>query len=78
MEHTVARQHQHLARLQATLQAAHPKRVLERGYSMVQDSEGHVISNVTSLQQGQTISLQFADGSAHADVHTIENKEEHA
>ena len=77
MEHTVARQHQHLARLQATLQAAHPKRVLERGYSMVQDSEGHVISNVTSLQQGQTISLQFADGSAHADVHTIENKEEH-
>ena len=76
MENTVARQHQHLARLQATLQAAHPKRVLERGYSMVQDSAGHVISNVTSLQQGQTISLQFADGSAHADVHTIENKEE--
>ena len=44
---------------------------------MVQDSAGHVIANVTSLQQGQTISLQFADGSAHADVHTIENKEEH-
>jgi len=43
---------------------------------MVQNSEGQVVSNVASLQQGQTISLQFADGSAHADVHTIEPKED--
>jgi exodeoxyribonuclease VII large subunit len=76
METSVAGQQQRLARLQAVLDAAHPKRVLERGYSMVQNSEGQVVSNVASLQQGQTISLQFADGSAHADVHTIEPKED--
>jgi exodeoxyribonuclease VII large subunit len=76
METSVAGQHQRLARLQAVLEAAHPKRVLERGYSMVQDNEGHIISNVASLQQGQTISLQFADGSALADVHTVEPKED--
>jgi len=76
MEAHVAGQHQHLARLEATLNAAHPKRVLERGYSMVQDSAGRVVSNVTSLEQGQTINLQFADGSAQADVHTLTKKEE--
>jgi exodeoxyribonuclease VII large subunit len=78
MEAHVAQQHQRLARLEATLQAAHPRRVLERGYSMVQDSAGQVVSNVTSLEQGQTINLQFADGSAQADVHTIATKEENA
>ena len=76
METTLAHQHQRLATLQATLQAAHPKRVLERGYSMVQDSEGHVVSDVASLEQGQTISLQFADGRAHADIHTLEPTED--
>jgi len=76
MEAHVAGQHQHLARLEATLNAAHPKRVLERGYSMVQDHAGRVVSNVTSLEQGQTINLQFADGSAQADVHTLTKKEE--
>jgi exodeoxyribonuclease VII large subunit len=72
----LAGQHQHLARLEATLNAAHPKRVLERGYSMVQDKTGHVVSNIKSLEQGQTVSLQFADGTAQADVHTITAKED--
>ena len=78
MDGAMAVQQQRLARLQAVLNAAHPKRVLERGYSMVQDERGQVVSDVASLQQGQTISLQFADGQAHADIHTIEPTEEHA
>ena len=76
MATTLSRHHQRLASLHATLQAAHPHRVLERGYSMVQDTEGHIISNIASLQQGQTIKLQFADGKAQADVHTIEKQED--
>jgi exonuclease VII large subunit len=43
---------------------------------MVQNDEGQVISNVSNLEQGQTIRLQFADGRADADIHTIETKEE--
>jgi len=76
METTVSRRKQRLAQLEATLNAAHPKRVLERGYSMVQDDKGGVISDVANLKEGQTIQLQFADGHAAADVHTIEPLED--
>ena len=76
MEGTVADRRRRLAQLEATLQAAHPKRVLERGYSMVQSASGDVISDVAGLTEGQTIQLQFADGQAAADVHTIEPLED--
>ena len=76
MEATVSGRQQRLAQLEATLNAAHPKRVLERGYSMVQDDQGAVISDVANLKEGQTIQLQFADGQAAADVHTIEPLED--
>ena len=72
----LARQQQRLATLQATLQAAHPKRVLERGYTMIQDDKGRVLTAAASLQQGQTVNLQFADGRAAADIHTIEPEED--
>lgn len=73
---SLARQQQRLVALQATLQAAHPKRVLERGYTMIQDDKGRVLTSAASLEQGQTVNLQFADGHAAADIHTIEPKEE--
>ena len=76
VEVTISARHQRLAQLEATLNAAHPKRVLERGYSMVQDDKGGVISDVANLKEGQTIQLQFADGHAAADVHTIEPMED--
>ena len=72
----LARQQQRLATLQATLQAAHPKRVLERGYTMIQDDKGRVLTAAASLQQGQTVNLQFADGRAAADIHAIEPEED--
>ena len=75
-ENTLSSQHQRLARLEATLIASHPHRVLERGYTMVQNDEGDVLTNLASLQQGQTVNLQFADGRAAADIHTIEPKED--
>jgi exodeoxyribonuclease VII large subunit len=75
-EHSISIQQQRLARLEATLIASHPHRVLERGYTMVQNDEGDVLTTLASLQQGQTVNLQFADGRAAADIHTIEPKEE--
>ena len=73
---SLARQQQRLVALQATLQAAHPKRVLERGYTMIQDDKGNVLTAAASLEQGQTVNLQFADGRAAANIHTIEQEEE--
>ena len=75
-ELSISMQQQRLARIEATLAASHPHRVLERGYTMVQNDDGDVLTTLASLQQGQTVNLQFADGRAAADVHTIEPKEE--
>ncbi|MDG1552099.1 MAG: exodeoxyribonuclease VII small subunit, partial [Candidatus Poseidonia sp.] len=66
-ELSISMQQQRLARLEATLAASHPHRVLERGYTMVQNHDGDVLTTLASLQQGQTVNLQFADGRAAAD-----------
>lgn len=56
----------------ATLDALSPLRVLSRGYSLVQTSEGHVVTDAAQLKPLDEISLRFGVGSAHArilDVH---------
>ncbi|MBO64365.1 MAG: exodeoxyribonuclease VII large subunit [Euryarchaeota archaeon] len=75
---TSALQHhkQRLAVLGNALQISHPKRVLERGYMMGLDDEGNIISSVSNLSQGQTVSLQFADGEADANIDNIRQHEE--
>ncbi|MBL4740806.1 MAG: exodeoxyribonuclease VII large subunit [Sneathiella sp.] len=42
------------------------KRVLSRGYSIVQDDSGQVISSVKKVKAGQSFSVQFKDGEAPA------------
>lgn len=74
---TVLQHHkQRLAVLANALQISHPKRVLERGYMMGVDHEGKVISSVAELNKGQTLSLQFADGEADANIDNIRQHEE--
>ena len=67
---------QKLAVLENALQISHPKRVLERGYMMGVDGDGNVISSVSNLSKGQTLSLQFADGEADANIDNIRQHEE--
>ena len=67
---------QRLAVLGNALQISHPKRVLERGYMMGVDGDGNVISSVSKLSKGQTVSLQFADGEADANIDNIRQNEE--
>ena len=57
-----------LAQFEASLSAIHPQRVLERGYSMTQTSDGTVLSSIDGLNVGQQIILNFADGSADAEI----------
>jgi len=75
---TSALQHhqQRLAILGQALHISHPKRVLERGYMMGIDNKGKVISSVRGLSQGQTVSLQFVDGEADANIDNIRQREE--
>ena len=44
------------------LSALNPLATLERGYAIVSDELGQVLTAATDLNKGQTISIQFADG----------------
>jgi exodeoxyribonuclease VII large subunit len=45
-----------------------PQRVLMRGYSLVQNTEGHLISNAQQLERGAAIRITFAQGWANGEV----------
>ena len=44
------------------------ERVLDRGFALVQDRLGHVVTSVTALRPRLQISLRFADGKAGATI----------
>lgn len=62
---------QRLARLQELLTAYHPQHILERGFSIVRDDQGHIVRHAKLLHKDSHISLTFAEGSAEASVTTI-------
>ena len=72
---TIQNNKQRLAMLEGTLQAAHPQRVLERGYLMTTNEKGEVIATVKNLTAGETVSLHFADGTADANIDNIQQRE---
>jgi exonuclease VII large subunit len=41
---------------------------LARGYTLTLDQDGHVIRSASKIQNGQTISTRFHDGSADSKV----------
>ncbi len=45
-----------------------PKQVLARGYSMVQDADGRVVSDAATLAAGEELRVTFAKGWAKAEV----------
>ncbi|MEC7097161.1 MAG: exodeoxyribonuclease VII large subunit, partial [Candidatus Thermoplasmatota archaeon] len=63
-----------LAVIEAALNSAHPRNVLARGYSMITDDAGTVISKTSELIVGQDVILALADGSAKATVDEIDKR----
>lgn len=74
--HSFARQSTRLAQLGASLTSIHPQRVLERGYSMTQTVDGTVLSSIAGLESGQEVVLNFADGTAGAEINKIKMRDE--
>ena len=66
MGHCLAVKRQMLERAVTGLSALNPLSVLGRGYALVQSEDGAVIPSAGLLETGQTVSLRFADGTAHA------------
>lgn len=57
-----------LERLSGMLQALSPRSVLGRGYGLIYNAEGHVITEAAQLQKGTKVRLELQDGSRRATV----------
>ena len=58
------------------LHTMNPKQVLQRGFSIVYDAEGHVVQTIEQLDVGQELQLEFASGRAAAYVKSLNSHTE--
>ena len=58
------------------LDALNPLSVLNRGYSAVKNAQGGIISRVEDMEKGQTVTLIMADGSACAEIVSIDKNDD--
>jgi exodeoxyribonuclease VII large subunit len=70
MEQFLERRHAGLVRLDAHLNALSPRQVLQRGYSIVSRSDGHIVQDGAQLAPGDDVTMTFARGSARATVNS--------
>jgi exodeoxyribonuclease VII large subunit len=61
-----------LSRLQSALEALDPARVLERGYALVTDAAGSLVTSVAQVQQGDAVRVRVSDGAFDAQVGEIQ------
>ena len=54
--------HLSLFELRASLEAINPLKVLERGYALVYDEEGKIVSSAKSARRLRKMQIQFSDG----------------
>lgn len=52
----------------ARARALSPLATLERGYAVLQDADGHVVTTVAGTRTGAVVSVRVADGRIHAEV----------
>jgi exodeoxyribonuclease VII large subunit len=58
----------------ARLESLNPLEVLKRGYATVYRKDGDMVKSVSGIQTGDSIRIDFADGSAYASVTDTERK----
>ena len=69
----VRQQSQLLVHKKATLEALNPNNVINRGYSLTVDEEGHAV-DIKSVKKGQTIKTILRDGTISSTVTDVEDK----
>ncbi len=67
----VERRSERLEAVLARLEALDVNRVLDRGFCLVRDLNGHICSGVSQLQVGKKVEMVFGDGKASANVEQI-------
>ena len=57
--------------LQTRIEAADPRRILERGYALAVDGDGVVLKSASGRAPGDKVSVRFADGTLDCTVNTV-------
>lgn len=68
VDHTMALEGSRLQQLGALLESFNPSNVLKRGYALVRDAQGHVVTRAGALAPGQALNLTLAEGVAEVKV----------
>lgn len=68
MKRSVERRKEKLQRVEASLNALSPLRVLDRGYSLVYAQDGTLLKEASKTKAGAEIRVQFSKGSVSAEV----------
>ena len=71
IRHTIEKKSAQLEQLAGRMTSLNPMAVLARGYSAVFNPDGSVIRGASQLNEGQDLTLRFADGSAQAEVRKV-------
>jgi exodeoxyribonuclease VII large subunit len=58
--------------LEADLSALNPKALLNRGYSIIEDENGSLVTSIRRLREGATVKATLADGAATLTVNSLE------
>ena len=74
--HRLDRAQDDIAHHRARARALSPLATLERGYAVLQDADGHVVTSVAGVAPEAAISVRVADGRVHATTTRTELLEE--
>ncbi|MXG92003.1 exodeoxyribonuclease VII large subunit [Nocardioides flavescens] len=79
LSHRLDRAHDDIAHQRARARALSPLATLERGYAVLQDADGHVVTSVAAVPPGAAVTVRVADGRVHAtttETETLETTDE--
>jgi exodeoxyribonuclease VII large subunit len=76
LRHRIDRATDDLDHTLARVRSLSPLATLERGYSVVQDTEGHVVTSVASIGAGAALQVRVADGRLGVTVDRTSTEEE--
>jgi exodeoxyribonuclease VII large subunit len=70
--HQLDRANDDVGHQRARARALSPLATLQRGYAVLQDADGHVVTSVAGVSPGHPVSVRVADGRVHATTTSTE------
>lgn len=70
--HRLDRAHDDIGHHRARARALSPLATLQRGYAVLQDADGHVVTSVAGVGEGDPVAVRVVDGRVHATATSID------